>query len=88
MCCELTSGLKSFRSKRYLGQDPEEVRRTGTLYVLENPPYLLEDSASEDSTVAGEVEKVPQPWATKGTLEEAVRRVVRVIHSWVTSLIV
>ncbi|QKX53798.1 uncharacterized protein TRUGW13939_00878 [Talaromyces rugulosus] len=30
----------SFRTDRYMGQDPEEVRRTGLITVLEHPPYL------------------------------------------------
>lgn len=40
----------SFRTKRYLGRDPEEVRRTGIIYVLEHPPYLAESQRTDAST--------------------------------------
>ncbi|KFH47455.1 Presilphiperfolan-8-beta-ol synthase-like protein [Hapsidospora chrysogenum ATCC 11550] len=41
----------SFRTKRYLGRDPEEVRRTGIIYVLKNPPYMVDDRTEKEETV-------------------------------------
>lgn len=36
----LFSRSGSFRTERYLGRDPEEVKRTGIIYVAEYPSYL------------------------------------------------